>query len=438
MSTLISTDLARLDRLPRWPWTNGLLANLGGSFFFAFFDIVVIGAALPVIITDFDVSASAAAWAVTASLIGLVLGEFLGATLATRKGRVCTLRSALWVFSIGMLLSACAPGLWWLIVARFIAGVGTGADIAVAVTYVSEISPARMRGKITGFTTICGYVGIAVVPFLAAILLPQFTWGWRALFAFGALGAVVLVLTRRHMPPSPRTLADHGRGPELSALVDQAEARVKAKIGDLPPLANAKQEEQLTSTSTGKRQWALLAVLAIAWIFYYFGNYGWLVAAPTILTQNGFGLASSLAFIALANLGLIVGSVAAYLIADRFERKRILLLALVVWALALSAIGIIGTQSSVAIFGFVAAFTIGLVVPTFYTYTAENFSNHMRPVSMAFTDGIGHLGAAIAPIILIGMTLHDAFLAMAASGLVTAALLLRSRKTKGRSLEELA
>lgn len=438
MSTTIATDLARLDRLPRWPWTNGLLANLGGSFFFAFFDIVVIGAALPVIITDFDVSASAAAWAVTVSLIGLVVGEFLGATLATRKGRVFTLRTALWVFSIGMILSACAPGLGWLIVARFIAGIGTGADIAVAITYISEICPARMRGKITGFTTVCGYVGIAIVPFLAAILLPQFTWGWRVLFAFGALGAVVLVLTRRHMPPSPRFLAEHGEEQELSALVDQAEARVRTMVGELPPLAESLSVDQPDSASTGKRRWALLAVLAIAWIFYYFGNYGWLVAAPTILTQNGFGLASSLAFIAVANLGLIVGAISAFVISDRFERKRILLLALLVWALSLSAIGIIGTQASIAVFGFVAAFTIGLVVPTFYTYTAENFSNRMRPVSMAFTDGIGHLGAAAAPIILIGMTLQNAFLAMAGSGLVTAALLLRSRRTKGRTLEELA
>ena len=187
-----------------------------------------------------------------------------------------------------------------------------------------------------------------------------------------------------------------------------------------------------------KRRWSLLALLAIAWIFYYFGSYGWLVAAPTILTENGFELSSSLVFIAVANLGLVVGAVAAFAISDRFERKRILLLALVVWALSLSAIGIIGTQASIAMFGFIAAFTIGLVVPTFYTYTAENFSNRMRPTSMAFTDGIGHLGGAAAPLILIGMTLQNAFLAMAASGLVTAALLLRSRNTKGRTLEELA
>ena len=106
MSTASATDLARLDRLPRWPWSNALLGSLGGSFFFAFFDIVVIGAALPSIIADFDVSASSAAWAVTASLLGLVVGEFLGATLATRKGRVFTLRTALWVFSAGMILSA--------------------------------------------------------------------------------------------------------------------------------------------------------------------------------------------------------------------------------------------------------------------------------------------------------------------------------------------
>jgi MFS family permease len=134
----------------------------------------------------------------------------------------------------------------------------------------------------------------------------------------------------------------------------------------------------------------------------------------------------------------VFGAVASYVISDRFERKRIRLLALLVWALSLSAIGIIGTHASVAIFGFVAAFTIGLVVPTYYTYIAENFSNQMRPMSMAFTDGIGHLGAAAAPIILIGMTLQNAFLTIAASGLLTAALLLRSRNTKGRTLEELA
>ena len=245
MSTTITADLARLDRLPRWPWSTGLLVNLGGSFFFAFFDIVVIGAALPVIITDFDVTASAAAWAVTASLLGLIVGEFAGAYLATRKSRVFTLQTALWVFSVGMLLSACAPGLGWLIVARFIAGIGTGADIAVAVTYVSEISPARMRGKITGFTTVCGYVGIAIVPILAAIVLPAFTWGWRGLFVFGALGAVLLVLTRRHMPSSPRLLAQRGEDRELSALIDQAEARVRGKIGELPPLAEPAPAESL-------------------------------------------------------------------------------------------------------------------------------------------------------------------------------------------------
>ena len=438
MSTASATDLARLDRLPRWPWSNALLGSLGGSFFFAFFDIVVIGAALPSIIADFDVSASSAAWAVTASLLGLVVGEFLGATLATRKGRVFTLRTALWVFSAGMILSAFAPGLGWLIFARFIAGIGTGADIAVAVTYISEICPARMRGKITGFTTVCGFAGMAFVPFIAAILLPQFSWAWRVLFAIGALGAVVLVLTRRHMPPSPRSLADQGKEQELAALVDQAETRVRAKVGELPPIAQSLPVDRPDSASMDKRRWSLLALLAIAWIFYYFGSYGWLVAAPTILTENGFALSSSLVFIAVANLGLVVGAVAAFAISDRFERKRILLLALLVWALALSAIGIIGTQVAIAILGFVAAFTHGLVIPTFYTYTAENFSNRMRPTSMAFTDGIGHLGGAAAPLILIGMTLQNAFLAMAASGLVTAALLLRSRNTKGRTLEELA
>jgi MFS transporter, putative metabolite:H+ symporter len=428
--------LARLDRLPRWPWPRSILVNLGGSFFFAFFDIVAIGAALPTITADFGITAAQGGFAVTAGLLGLVLGSFAGAALAAKKSRVFALQTALWVFSLGMLLSVFAPNLTWLIVARFIAGFGTGADIAVVVTYVAEVSPLKSRGRITGFTAICGYAGIAVVPFLALVLTTNFTWGWRALFAFGALGGLLVVLTRRHMPPSPRLLAQRGETDRLEALVADGEARVRAHVGELPPVP-------VTATGVappgpGRPAVTLIVVFTIAWFVYYFGNYGWLTVAPTILTQNGFALASSLGFLSIANLGLVVGAVASYGASDRFERKWLLVITFSVWGAALGLIGVVGSGASIAVLGFAAAFTIGLGVPIFYAFTAEHFSSPNRPWGMAWTDGVGHLGGAVAPHVLIGLSLTAAFGAMAVSGFLVALILLATTRTMGRSLEQLA
>ena len=425
--------LERLDRLPRWPWHRLLLVNLGGSFFFGFYDIVVVGGALPVIGKQFGESSGHMAWIVTANLIGLVVGEFLGAWLATRYSRVRTLQLALLVFSIGMVISALAPSFWILLIGRFIAGLGTGADIAIVVTYVAEISPSRMRGRITGFTTVCGYAGIAIVPFLSAWLLPIADWGWRIMFGFGALGAILLVATRRQMPPSPRLLLLHGEHERLEQVVTEAEDRVRSKVGELPPVVALAQD-----ASPPRWKPVLLAVFSIAWIAYYFGNYGWLVVAPTILTDNGFDLVSLLGYIAVANLGLVLGAVLSFVVADRFERKWLLIANFTIWAVALGGIAYFASGTAIAAFGFIAALTIGFGVPTFYAYTAEHVPSRVRPWGMAFTDGVGHFGGAVAPLVLIGFAIPAAFGYMALSGVVVVLLLLVTTATRRRTLEEMA
>lgn len=425
--------LERLDRLPRWPWSRLLLVNLGGSFFFGFYDIVVVGGALPVIGKQFGEPSSQMAWIVTANLIGLVLGEFAGAWMASRYTRVRTLQLALIVFSVGMIISALAPSFWILLIGRFIAGLGTGADIAIVVTYIAEISPSRLRGRITGFTTVCGYAGIAMVPFLSAWLLPVADWGWRVLFGFGALGAVVLVATRRHMPPSPRLLRMKGQDAQLEALVAEAEDRVKAKIGELPAVVPLPKD-----ASPPHWKPIVLVILSIAWIAYYFGNYGWLVVAPTILTNNGFSLVTSLGFIAIANLGLVLGAVLSYLVADRFERKWLLIANFGVWAIALAGIALLGTGAAFTALGFIAGVTIGFGVPTFYAFTAEHVPSRVRPWGMAFTDGVGHLGGAAAPLVLAAFAIPLAFGSMAVSGVIVVVLLFFVSATRRRSLEEIA
>ena len=61
--------LARLDRIPVWPYPRSILAIVGAGFFFAYFDIVTIGFALPVLSKEFGVSAELASWGSAMAII---------------------------------------------------------------------------------------------------------------------------------------------------------------------------------------------------------------------------------------------------------------------------------------------------------------------------------------------------------------------------------
>ena len=437
---------ARLDRIPVWPYERKLLWIVGAGYFFAFFDIVTISFAAPVIATQFHVSKATVTLSVTSSLIGYIIGSFADSTIADKWGRKLSLGLSVAVFSLGTILAAVSTNVTQLIIFRFIAGLGIGAEIAAVTTYIGELSPARLRGRYTSWATTAAYAGFSVVPFVARALVPTFASGWRILFLIGALGGVTILIMRRDLPPSPRWLVSQGRDEEAREVVEAAEQSALENIeGDrLPepePVPEEAVAERVPIKALLRRPMAGRVGLFVGiWFLYYIGNYGWLTLAPTLFTDKGYSLADSTTYLVVSGIGFLVGAYATTRFSDRFERKYSIALVTVAWAISLLVIGYFVSPAIIIVFGFIASATIGLLVPVMYTYTAEHFPTSARATGIALSDGLGHIGGALAPLIVLdgvytAWGFSASFLAMAISGLMAGCLILLGIKATGRSLE---
>ncbi|MBV9413424.1 MAG: MFS transporter [Solirubrobacterales bacterium] len=439
------TVTARLDRIPVWPYERKLLWIVGAGYFFAFFDIVTISFAAPVIATQFHVSKATVTLSVTSSLIGYIIGAFADSTIADKWGRKLSLGVSVAVFSVGTILAALSTNVTELIVFRFIAGLGIGAEIAAVTTYIGELSPARLRGKYTSWATTAAYAGFAVVPFIARALVPTFASGWRILFVIGAVGGATILFMRRGLPPSPRWLLAQGRTDEAREIVETAEETALESIdGDrLPepePVAEEAPAERFPIKVLLRRPMAGRVLLFVSiWFVYYIGNYGWLTLAPTLFTDKGYSLADSTSYLVVSGIGFLIGAYATTHLSDRFERKYSIAMCAVVWAISLFVIGYFVSPTIIIVFGFIASASIGLLVPMLYTYTAEHFPTNARATGVALSDGLGHIGGALAPLIVLGANaawgFSASFLVMGITGLLAGALILLGIRATGRSLE---
>jgi len=368
------------NRLFFWSLTSALAGFLFG------FDTVVISGAEKTIQSLWGLSNSVHGIAMGAALYGTVIGALFGGWPTDRFGRRATL---LWIgvlYLIGAIGSGLATDINLFIAARFIGGLGIGISTVAAPLYISEIAPAKYRGRLAGMFQFNIVFGILVAYASNALLSETGVNAWRWMLAVAAFPSLLYTIFCFGLPESPRWLLvkknNRTRGVEVLHLIEP-----QASAAEIENRANeilASVSEQVSTERFWSRQMRVPILLAFLVAFFnqLSGINAILYFAPRIFELTGLGeKAALLQSIGIGVTNLIFTFVGLWLI-DRLGRRTLLFigsfgyiasLGLVAWAFFTQHFSIV----PVCIFAFIAAHAVGQGA-VIWVFISEIFPNRHR------------------------------------------------------------
>ena len=398
---------ARLDRLPatRSIWTLVALLSLGG--FFEFYDLFFTGYVAPGLMREHILTpttpglfgTTGIAGFIAALFSGLFLGTMLFGFVADRFGRRTVFTISLLWYSAASVIMAFQTDATSLYLWRFIAGIGIGVELVTIDTYISEFVPKGVRGRAFALNQTIQFAVVPVVAFLSYKLVPLDPYGlagWRWVVLIGSVGALAVWVIRRRVPESPRWLATHGRMAEAERITASLEARVAAEHGaPLPPpgpaAAVVPRGNLIEIFSPAYRSRTIM--LIVFNIFQTVGFYGFANWVPTLLIHQGITTTTSLGYTFIIAIAAPFGPMLASLIADRLERKTVIVAA----AGAVAVFGMLFSQMAAAgalIFcGVMLTMSSNVMSMGFHAYQAELYPTRIRAVAVGFVYSFSRLSA---------------------------------------------
>ena len=258
------------------------------------------------------------------ALWGTVVGAMLGGIPTNKLGRKNTL---IWIgilYTISAVGSALANDPYTFAAFRFIGGLGVGASTIAAPAYISEIAPAKDRGKLVGLYQFNIVFGI-LVAFLSNYLLSGIgESSWRWMVGVEAIPAFIYTIFALSLPKSPRWLLTKLRNDEAGKVL-----KIIDPDKDVEKLMLEIQEES-KEASLGenifikKYRFPLMLAFLIAFFNQLSGINAFLYYAPRILIEAGLEESSALiGSIGVGLANLIFTLLGIYLI-DRLGRKQLM------------------------------------------------------------------------------------------------------------------
>src|SRR3954452_16650782 len=240
---------ARMDRLPwaRFHWT--IVLGLGTAWILDGLEIQIVSAIGSTLQEKGTLALSSGQVGLLGSvyLFGEVVGALVFGRLTDRLGRKRLFILTLALYLVASGIAAFSFSLWFLLIFRFVAGLGIGGEYTAINSAIDELIPSHYRGRvdiaINGTYWAGAMIGAAASIFLLNPDLIPLNIGWRIGLLIGPVMGLGIIYLRRHIPESPRWLITHGREEEAERTVDMIEAQVEAEGVHLDPVPDSKALE---------------------------------------------------------------------------------------------------------------------------------------------------------------------------------------------------
>lgn len=323
----------------------------------------------------------------SSGFLGLFIGSILAGYIGDFFGRKKSYQINLLLFGAFTLLAAFMPNITLLIICRFIAAIGLGAEIVTGYAVVNEFAPIKRRGHWSGMNAIVANIGAPIALLIATFAIPKF--GWRSMFIIMGILALLLWLLRRHFPESPRWLLAKGRNEEAETIINELTTRGQYDVDGFTDKA-----EPTSHISFAHGLFiAIVAVSATLLCQYTFTSW-----VPTLLLNRGINIVSSIGFSAIMMIGAPIGAAIGAALVDRAGRKKVILTGFIATAILGIGYAYETTTAGILINGFLLTVTLYILVATVVSvYNNELFETTHRFRGAGISNGISKLLNVLMP-----------------------------------------
>jgi len=437
-------------------------AALGGFLFG--YDTAVISGTISFVKSKFALDAAMEGWFVSSALVGCIAGVAFAGELSDRLGRKKALIASGLLFSISALGCALSGSHTELIIFRLLGGIGVGVASMLSPLYISEVSPASIRGRMVALYQFAITIGILFAYFANALLLKNSTnieaqsalmqkifseEVWRAMFGSEVLPAMLFFLTMFFIPESPRWLASKGKTGRAGSVLSRINGSSMAEK-ELASIEEALASEEKGSWKVlfqpGIRV-AIFAGIFLAVLSQFTGINAIIYYGPRIMEEAGLKLSDALGGQVIIGFVNVMATIFAIWKIEKYGRKKLLLRGVSGMVISLVIVGLLfllGKTSGVVILIFIltfcASFSIGFG-PVVWVLLSEIYPTHVRGRAMSLATlslwvGVAMIGQFV-PWMLENITAAGTFFVFALFCLPVPFILRKIPETKGMSLEDI-
>ena len=282
-----------------------------GGFLFGY-DTAIISGTIGFVKTQFELSTIMEGWYVSSALVGTILGVLIAGIISDKYGRKNMLLASSLFFALSAVGCAFSNSFNTLVIYRFIGGIGVGVASMLSPLYISEIAPAKKRGRLVALYQLAITIGILCAYFVNAYLLSLSTSEsmanatgiahklfvteiWRSMLGSETIAAITFLLLLLAIPKSPRWLASKGELVKAKRIMQRYMTSEEAdkNIEEVQTILS-KESSGIKSVLSGPFKLAMLIGISLAFLSQVSGINAIIYYGPRILEEGGLKLGDAL------------------------------------------------------------------------------------------------------------------------------------------------